>query len=379
MSSKRRTTEYGDVSGTRHASKSAFVRRPTPKPGEHSGRESSRESTTYNGQLATPNDFMASIQSKPTLQVPNAANQPDIQIPTNGANQISDISQVKTPSPERSSAQTDLMDIDVGQEVPHQPVIGFTHPADSTTKTKAQKDTVAATGSTNNNLSSFADIEKFIENIGKARAAGLLEDYQLKTLQNIVHELETRANAEAVKAKVRDKPTKYTRAEILALRPKTESPPSKVVAASPKPPPNRREEPTKVLSDANNLRSAYASPNQEENLLAGQRELIVGEHVHRTRFQPAQLTEKFGEMSLVDNAPSKPASSTQPRSGPSLPAHLANLPPITDHGAAMRAQYGVTNRPSLKSFKTGPTLPAHLANRPPVKDQGAAARAQYGS
>jgi len=138
--------------------------------------------------------------------------------------------------------------------------------------------------------------------------------------------------------------------------------------------------------------------------LVAQRDFIIGEHVHRTRFHHSALVEEFQKIRLTNKTvskmaetkidglpttnpfgPAKTAVSQKSGTGPRLPAHLAHLSPVADPGAAVRAQYGPSAAPSAApsrdrgatNARTGPSLPAHLASLAPVTDAGAAARAQY--
>ena len=178
-----------------------------------------------------------------------------------------------------------------------------------------------------------------------------------------------------------------------------------------------------------------ASPTQVNRSLAqrlaDQRKAIIGEHIHRTRFQPPvqPLIEGFKTLSLdgcistavipETSRKSSPNQLSIPKlksASPELPSHLRTLAHGTDHGAAARAQYGipdlaapifeiqshnssishicqippslitrnqVATKPSAAarshvSMKSEPSLPAHLRGQSTL-DAGAAARAQYGN
>ena len=383
------------------ARSNAPIQRPAPKPKEGLSKEPSRLKASYSGKLATPNDFMASINRTPQTQIQGGPKLPrhaeeasvvataHVEGATHKVNGTLGESEDKKVSLRSSSPQTDLMDLDVEQQVSHQPVIAFTHPSSGGTGINASGSQLTPIDITVQDPLVLTKITPFIENIKLARTAGLLNKSQLKTLENIVHELQNRADKQAtepVKATVPNKPTKvgsYSRADILALRPKTASPPPKVAIASfessklgqgnPKPMPNIVTPP---LADIELKKSIVKQ-------LEAQREHIVGEHVHRTRFQRADSIGKFSDLSVVDSASSNSTCPIQPPHGPSLPAHLAKVPSVKDHGAATRAEYAISGSASSKSSGApsvrGPTLPAHLTKWVPVVDQGAAVRAQYSS
>ena len=203
------------------------------------------------------------------------------------------------------------------------------------------------------------------------------------------------------------RPAMYTQAELKALRPKTESKsPSKVSltaaqtsgitreADKPTNPFTARTIPLQPSGLADNSRSLAQR-------LADQRKALIGEHIHRTRFQPPLqfLIEGFKKLSLhdytntelatgvSDSTVTKPSKATEnpfgsPKSEtptPELPSHLRNLVPATEHGDATRAQYGF-EKPlgAPKPRGSGPQLPHHLRNLVPAADHGAAVRRQYG-
>ena len=82
----------------------------------------------------------------------------------------------------------------------------------------------------------------------------------------------------------------------------------------------------------------------------------IGEHVHKTRYHnSASLDEDLEKLSISEKKPVKSTATNLPNTekskinpfrpaqgkgkGPSLPAHLLNQTPVTDQGAAARAQY----------------------------------------
>ena len=392
-SSMRKVSGNGNVSRARA---STPIHRPAAKSKEALSREFGRSNNIYTGQLATPNEFMASIHRSFQPQVPVDLKSPlhteeassitttHVKGTSNETSDILDKSEDKVASTRSSSPQTDLMDLDVEQEVPQQPVIGFTHPPNDVTETSVSRAPLNTMDTTVQESSALAKITPFIHNIEVARAADLLNETQLATLESIVHELQTRADNQATNTgeiSISGKPTKagsYSRADLLALRPKTACSIPKAVVDPTKICKVEKEN-TKMKPRTSTPPSIENGPNQSvPDEVEAQRELIVGEHVHRTRFQRADSNEKSGDSYLAGSA------SLPSHQGPSPPAHLASLRSIKDHGAAAHAQYGVGNalpssKPSELSSLKGPSLPAHLANRGLVRDQGAAVRAQYSS
>ena len=202
-------------------------------------------------------------------------------------------------------------------------------------------------------------------------------------------------------------PAIYTQTELKALRPKAESnSPPKVSFTAPQTSDttDEAEKPTNPFA----VRSVPLQPTgQADNSrgfaqrLADQRKALIGEHVHRTRFQPPVhfLIEGFKKLSLhdytntesatgiSDTTLTKPSKATENPFGssesnnptPELPSQLRKLAPTDDHGAAVRAEYGI-EKPLVapKPRSSGPELPHHLRNIVPAADHGAAVRRQYG-
>ncbi|KAL9127608.1 MAG: hypothetical protein Q9217_003542 [Psora testacea] len=164
--------------------------------------------------------------------------------------------------------------------------------------------------------------------------------------------------------------------------------------------------------------------------LARRGETIIGEHVYKTRFQPASaLVEKFKNLTISEatvNALSNKATNSPPKStsnpfgvpnaaakrptGPSLPLFLQQATKFVNPGAAAQAQYGgvtkadepvagpprnpmastSTTEARSNSLSSGsahritqaigsrPSLPAFLQGASASSDLGAAARRQYG-
>ena len=203
------------------------------------------------------------------------------------------------------------------------------------------------------------------------------------------------------------RPATYTQAELKALRPKTESDSSlkmSLTAPQMSDTTHEAEKPTNPFT-ARTIPLQPAGPADNSRglaqRLADQRKALIGEHIHRTRFQPPLqfLIEGFKKLSLHDytntksatgvshTTTTKPSKTTQnpfssPKSKnttPELPSHLRKVAPATDHSAVVRAQHGV-EKPlgAQKPRGSGPELPHYLRNLVPTTDHGAAVRRQYG-
>ena len=200
------------------------------------------------------------------------------------------------------------------------------------------------------------------------------------------------------------RPVVYTQAELKALRPKTESnlPPKASLTAA------QTSHTTDEAKKASNPFTARTIPLQPAGSagnsrglaqrLADQRKTLIGEHIHRTRFQPPLhlLIEGFKNLSLHDDTNTKsatgvsdttstnPSKATEnpfgsPKPKTPLPSHIRNVAPDISYGAAVRAQYGFEEPLGApKPRGSGPQLPQHLRNVVPAADHGAAVRRQYG-
>jgi len=446
MSINRQPSSHSTVSGTKQTSSNVHAQPPTPKPKEVMPREPGKVNVTYAGNLATPDDFMASVRRKQaplaktqsvtqpklepsshndavTMEEPQGSDLQRKQAPAvetqlkpqgdtpkpfariegfleTGPN----VAKAKTVKAEKPPGQPDLMDFE--------PVIGFTHPSDSVTKTeKVLQERVTPTDTTSLQSPTSDDMMLLIQKLKIAEAVGAQGEHQ-EALQNLIHDLEAPVKAKRAQAATAPmkltKTSTYSVTDMMALRPKIALPPPKDAVTSSKPLAGRGETtvPASIaamspISESSSIhnrapprprpaqgRASMSIPNittlttdlglaREIALQQGaNRELLVGEHVHKTHFQRAQLVEKREDVSLADSVPSKLAAS---RAGPSLPAHLANLAAITDHGAATRSQYDALSDTSSHTSRRGPSLPAHLANQPAVTDAGAAVRAEYDS
>ena len=278
----------------------------------------------------------------------------------------------------KTPIQPDLLDSDFGQEVTHQPVIGFTHSLDSSVKAdKAAQNAPIPAGSSSSQVTTSDDTTYLIQKLEGLRAKGALTTDDLLLLQKLVDLLDTRADFEHSGPKIPIEPAKsltYSTADILALRPKTALQSPKVIDSPVNP---RQAQAFSLPSPSTVVAPSDLDPIQELNeRLAAERELIMGEHVHRTRFQRAESVDKSIHSDQTESIPPKsPASHGRPI----LPTHLTDRAPITDHGVAARKQYSSSGGSTSKASRLGPTLPAHVANMPPVTDMGAAVRAEYES
>ena len=280
--------------------------------------------------LAAPSEFMASVgvhkDSKEKVAGHNVATSTSATTSTNLSKgnamvRESNTLAVDIPSAETTIAadksmvsmgsrpQADLMDLDIGQETT-QPVLQFTG---SSTEQKPSHRVVES-------FSSFDQQIEALEN------SGLLSVYQLKLLRAIQNRLHQRENPTTPAGETSRQGT-YAESELLSLRP--------AAAVS------------KVTTDITR------NSTEQQNVV------LIGEHVHKTRYQTAgSLTEAFEELSISGKKPAKPAATSLPSEkskinpfgpapakgkGPSLPAHLLNHATTADHGAAARVQYSGSN------------------------------------
>ena len=203
------------------------------------------------------------------------------------------------------------------------------------------------------------------------------------------------------------RPVIYTQTELKALRPRPESnSPPKVPLTAPQTSDttNEAEKPTNPFVARIVPLQPTAPADNSRGLaqrLADQRKALIGEHIHRTRFQPPlqSLIEGLKKLSLhdytntesatgiTDTTSTKPSKATEnpfssPKSKaptPELPSHLRGQAPATDHGAAVHVYQGI-EKPlgAMKPRGSGPALPHHLRDIGPAVDHGAAVRREYG-
>ena len=246
-------------------------------------------------------------------------------------------------------------------------------------------------------------------------ASGLLDKKMINMLNNAIRDSfhaqattkpttesrpEVTTSNDAVDPQGPSRPTVYTQPELMALRPKTESNSTpKVSITAPEKSDTTSSFPARTVP----LQPAGSGNNPRglAQRLADQRKALIGEHIHRTRFQPPlqSLIEGFKKLSLHDYTNTKSATgvsdttSTKPSKAmenpfgssefetttPGLPSHLHNLAPDTTYGAAVRAQCDI-EKPlgAPRPRGSGPRLPQHLQNLGPATDHGAAVRRQYG-
>lgn len=205
-----------------------------------------------------------------------------------------------------SLAKADLMDLDIGQETT-QPVLQFTG-------SRAEEQPRSRV------MDVSSSFDKQIEALEKI---GILSATQLSVLKSIQSQVHAREDAHRPKA---PRQPIYTESELVSLRPRAAA--LKVAAGI------------------------------SRKLAKEQHAFLIGEHVYKTRFHPAaSLTEDSKRLSISEKEPAKLKAMNVPNTeesktnpfglppaktkgkGPSLPAHLLNQTPATDHGAAARAQY----------------------------------------
>ncbi len=211
-------------------------------------------------------------------------------------------------------------------------------------------------------------------------------------------------------AVVQNKPSRpaiYTQTELKALRPKAESnspPKVSLTASQTSDTTHEAEKPTNpFVAQIVPLQPTAPADNSRglAQRLADQRKALIGEHIHRTRFQPPLqfLIEGFKKLSLHDYTNTESATGTSDTTSknplkatenpfgssksinptPELPSQLRDLAPANDHSAAVHVQQGI-EKPlgAMKPRGSGPTLPYHLRGIGPAVDHGAAVRREYG-
>ena len=317
----------------------------------------------------------------------------------------------------------DLMDLDLGQEASNQPVLSFTQPREQT----APQATAA--------MKPDAPVIDVAKHLHALEACGLLTMEQLNMLRTVRpiqnadeanFPAEPKIESEPAKltsTTVQDEPHypgKYTAAELVAHRPITPATSTlEAVILSPTTPQG-----TQGLNPfgARVVQlQAYIPRESRRSLalqLAEQKRAMIGEHIHRSAFQPhASLVKGFQKLTFSDKTPSDVSETLTeftatefieaarkerevleyPRSnsfglakkkvGLSLPPHLCDQKPAADPGAAVRAQYGFGDVPAFGpndlqiklsiAKAAAPSLPPRLRSKSP-SDSGATARAQYG-
>lgn len=166
----------GHISSKQRAPSNEPGRRPAPKARETSCGEPSKVRANYSGRLATPNDFMASIQRMSTPRIPSATATPPL--PVDSAPEtnlliednvgISDVLQNNTTVRGNSPVHIDLMDLDEDSDTPEQPVLDFTHPLDSASHIEGSQECSLTRPS-----SVIADISPFSYSIETHQDAGM--------------------------------------------------------------------------------------------------------------------------------------------------------------------------------------------------------------
>ena len=409
-------------------------------------------SSSYEAKLVSPASFMASVRDRSTSQstssslaqqqaghkiapsMDQVASQaafsktevsavaPPKEKPISVGKPSTPVADVAKPKNVTQTTGPDLMDLDLGKEATIQPVLNFTRPQEET----APQATVVA------ELDTVTDIAMHIRAL---EAAGLLSKEQLDMLRarenardakkpDVTAEPKTEVEpAKSTSTTAHNKPShsgKYTAAELVSLRPTasaTSTP--KVAVTSPTPEGMQQVNPfavgvTELLPS--NPREARCSLALQ---LAEQRETLIGEHVHRSRFQThGSLVEGFKKLTISDDVPSdatashpesispdvapeeplkvpevfeyakdNPFGPAKKKAGLSLPPHLRDQKPAADPGAAVRAQYGLADVPASVSNDLQPKLPTAKAATPSLppplpsespSDACATARAQYG-
>lgn len=436
-SPRRSTSTRKQVSGGRLVGPTIRLWEVAPKSGEVSDSRPSKKAVNFEGNLATPDDFMARVNRKngpaagtpdtsksqveatagpEAVATPYASNVVNPQVRTPGPEAIaiaygSNVTrpQVEDPHPRLvatpyvlqtpkqppedvsvkavvagpdstapahlPSAQIDLLDTDIGGDGPCHSVVNFTHLADSKAGTASLKPSASFPSS--GQQVPTPENSSFLKNIETLQALGSLSTKQLELLQTLKLQAQVRASEQAREASSSWEDGNTTIDEPVSQPIKVDTAPSV---------------PQAVVTPL-----AKADPQESlAKRLVAQRTTIIGQHVHRTRFQHSALLEKFQKVLISEKTPSKMAevkadglstcnpfgpaklaASQQSAAGPllPLPVHLAHQAPVTDLRAAVCAQYGPSSDRGATNVHTGPFLPAHLTSIPPVTDASAATHA----
>ena len=318
----------------------------------------------YEGVLAAPSTFMASVglrkergQTDPSVPLTTDASKSASKTETvaHKSNTDTDTSRIRTTAGVdkpavsfNSRPKADLMDLDCDQQTT-QPVLQFTAPKN---EEQLSRPVVQASPS----------FEQHIETLERR---GVLSADQLEALKSIATQVRAREDAEKLVNETPRQKT-YTKSELVSLRP---------AAASP------------------NVTTGIARHFTEQ-----QKAFLIGEHVHKTRYQTAaSLTEDFEKLSITDKKPvNAPANNLQnfgkskinpfgppptKSKGPSLPAHLLNQTTTADHGAAARAQYSgssndISASVSIQQLPADVTSTARPMRRNMINQTGFIALAQ---
>ena len=290
----------------------------------------------------------------------------------------------------------DLIDLEIGKEATVQPVLSFT---------RSQEDAPQATSAGSREM----PMDETMKHLHALEVSRLLTKQQLDMLRSITNDVQARNMA---KSKVTVESKNETKSIVAA-----KSTPTAVVTM-----PEDEDQAQTGMQIVNPFQAGVVQlrpSNSKEarrslaQQLSEQRKSLIGEHVHRSRFQTS-LIEDFETLTLSDNlssdtsttlseSASTEAAFTEPeffrypkdnpfgpakkKSGISLPPHLRDQKPPADAGAAVRAQYGLAEFSAPVSDKPRSKLPSAKAAVPTLShlraenstDPGAAASVQCGS
>ena len=388
------------ISRKNSASKGSVLR-STSRPLQVSNFQAPRMNTSYAGRLASPNDFMAKAQKLHSPHIPannevQATHKDKVQKAmtstsssskrrSDGGSTIGQdaISSERPPIPRESPKQVDLMDLDIGQDASHQPVIGFTHAPNSSAVTLTNS-------SSNHILESFSvppliveSLLPVIHSLKAVQATGSLDERQIgMILKDVVNQMKARKAAEVestkpVLSKKPGKPKMYSSAAMLSLRSKATKAQGEDITNKAKPQSVVASSPVKE----NKLQNA------DQQLTRTQEQVLVGEHIHKTRFQHASRDEKSqGETSLQSSLEAFEAKANpfgalkQARIGQaSLSKHLTEGAPATNKGEAMSTQHGLETAPHAAGKEVSTSLATNLKDLQLVNGQDAVICVQHES
>lgn len=401
MPSRQQATKLKTLSGSKPESVNKSLSQPPTLAKESMGPKPVKIDFAT-AKLADPKDFMASIlksrthaTASNTTMKPKAAKETQIAAPTPEPEAANEFQRavILTDAPNdlmheyaddtspqsgvsAQNAPKDLMDLDVSQEAPRQPVIGFTH-SYASFKGPGHEAPLSSNSRTNGPQQSSASADKvsIMDHFRALQASGALNEDHLATLQVIADQLQAQGIAPPEKtavpaevaAPIEAAPhveplnaTRHDHSALLALRPEAAFLPKVIVTPTP------HAEESRLIAQR----------------LQQERNLIIGSHVHRSRFQRALLVEKFQKLKISEESASRLAQTAEPPVLPSISgrpteAKAESIGKSTSFGSA---SFGPPKPTQSKRFRpAGPSLPAHLMSLPPVTEPGAAARAQYGS
>ena len=164
-------------------------RRSTANVNELQGSEPKKARASYGGQLATPDDFMASIRGRPTPEAhhvsasptPLTNNVPEtnllIEPSINNVNTAPEVSKTEVAVSKDAAHVVDLIELNNGSETTQRPNPAIERPSASNGITEASQESPAA-----QDTSSEMEIDPFFDTVTTMGEAGMLKLYHFKPL-----------------------------------------------------------------------------------------------------------------------------------------------------------------------------------------------------